>query len=380
MPLGPEYAERVKLPVTLVCGLQSAGKTALIDHVLRNSGGRQIGVLQTGAEPVERVIEHADRCAATGKYQYLLIELQHGRDPEPFVSALSERAAAEGAAPVAVLDTVIAIVDAMTLVSDFCSYDLLEDRGFDGGRDGPQSVADAVTNQVESADLIALNKADCALDIEKEPLFSLLRALNASAAILECVFGSVAVDHAVGAGRLHGNRLHGSASWIVALAGRFPSHESQGVSSFVYRKRRPFHPQRLQNFLADPWPGVVRTRGYFWLATRMDWVGELSQAGTARRNRGVSVWWASLLEGRACDLTQMEELLGLSWDPVFGDRRQELAFVGLDMDEAALRARLDACLLTDDEMAWGPQEWLKIPDPFPPWGSEPMPHRLSITH
>jgi hypothetical protein len=130
---------------------------------------------------------------------------------------------------------------------------------------------------------------------------------------------------------------------------------------------RPFHPQRLMSFLSEPWPGVIRARGTMWLATRMDWRGELSRAGAARRYRGISAWWASLLEGRSVDPRQAEEFTGIPWDPLFGDRRQELAFVGIGMDEQALSASLDACLLTGEEMRQSWEVWHTYYDPFPRW-------------
>jgi G3E family GTPase len=149
-----------------------------------------------------------------------------------------------------------------------------------------------------------------------------------------------------------------------------PTAREHGLHAFVYRRRKPFHPQRFMDFINCAWPGVIRARGTFWLATRMDWQGEVSQVGPARRHRAVSSWWATALESRVFDPRQAEELAGLAWDERYGDRRQEIAFIGLqeDLDEHALSARLDTCLLNESEMTRGREVWQTFADPFPPWG------------
>ena len=164
------------------------------------------------------------------------------------------------------------------------------------------------------------------------------------------------------------DRAQRMAGWARELAGEHtPETQAYGISSFVFRARRPFHPQRLMALMQSDWPGVVRSKGYFWLATRMEWVGELSQAGGALQHQAAGFWWAAAPEKERPDPARARELIGVDWDREFGDRRQELVFIGIDMDEAHLRRRLKRCLLTDAEMALGPSRWREFPDPFPAW-------------
>jgi G3E family GTPase len=182
----------------------------------------------------------------------------------------------------------------------------------------------------------------------------------------------------------HGFELaqaQGRASWVRVLSGtEMSSTDLFGISGFRYQSRQPFHPQRFMQFVRSEWPGVVRCRGFFWLASRMDWMGEMSQAGASRRHRAAGAWWATVLTGKEPDPQSIESLAGVPWDPRFGDRRQQLAFVGIDMDQADLRARLDECLLDDGELARGPELWQRYPDPFPPWDSARHAQRTERVH
>jgi G3E family GTPase len=146
-----------------------------------------------------------------------------------------------------------------------------------------------------------------------------------------------------------------------------PESHTYGIESFVYRARRPFHPAKFRAFLNEEWPGVVRGKGHFWLATRPDWVGEMSQAGSQVTSQALGRWWAAIPKARwPQDNPAFEGLLNRHWDAQWGDRRQELVFIGIGMDEAALRRRLDACLVP--EQRFQPKIWSKLPDPFPVWG------------
>jgi G3E family GTPase len=159
-------------------------------------------------------------------------------------------------------------------------------------------------------------------------------------------------------------KAQAAPGWARELRGEHtPESEEYGIGSFVYRARRPFHPRRLMDLFHSEWPGVVRSKGFFWLATRMDWVGEMSQAGGMLQHKAVGFWWAVAPEA---DRLRAREAIE-DWDADFGDRRQEIAIIGIDMDEAGLRRRLDACLLTDAEMARGVRAWRSLPDPFPKW-------------
>lgn len=266
------------------------------------------------------------RLAAEDRFDYLLIESTGISEPMPVAATFAVRdEQGFSLSDVARLDTMVTVADAATLVADFSSPDMLQDRGQTAGDEDQRALVDLLTEQLEFANVI--------------------------------VFDFEAAQRMAG--------------WARELAGEHtPETEAYGISSFVYRARRPFHPQRLMALFNSDWPGVVRSKGFFWLATRNDWVGEMQQAGGALTHKAAGFWWASAPASEQPDPARAPELLGVEWDPHWGDRRQELVFIGIDMDEAAMRRALDAALLTDAEFAQGPGRWSTLPDPFPRWSLE----------
>jgi G3E family GTPase len=364
-------SDGARVSVVLVCGPPKAGKTTLITHARRahvaSGVGVFIGELGTPATIATRVCEWA----AGGDARQLLIELAAVDDLAAYATALSEPHL-----PVR-LSTVVAVVDAERLLSDFCSYDLVADR-FPERADDQRSWVDALVEHIEFADLLVINKVDRVRDGTLRSIHTLLAALNPSASVHESVLGSVPTEMLLGTKRFQLQRAQRHSAWSRLLAGEeIPAARKRGVGGFVYRRRRPFHPHRLMDFFNSSWPGVIRARGTFWLATRMDWQGELSQVGPARRYRAVSAWLATALESRSFDPTYAEELTGIPWDAAFGDRRQEIAFIGMqqDLDEDSLSEALDACLLDDEEMRRGREVWQGYDDPFPPWDLQVSFHR-----
>jgi len=357
----PDNDSATRFPVVLVTGLRSAGKTALVSHL--HGRRHRLAVLTQHAEQPEDIALRARALADTRAHDGLIVELS------PLTDAAAVAAALETSGPV-YLDTLVTVVDAPRLLADFCSRELLAERcGLPASGDDERLLADALTDQVELASVIALNKTDCIDRDTRRGLVDLLRALNPVAVLIECEQGRIAGRELLGAHRFSLERAHACTGWAKALADEpIPNAQQHRIGAFVYRERRPFHPERLSEFFRTSWPGVVRSKGMFWIATRPDWAAELSQAGAARRYRAVTSWWAATLEGKTFEPGEVEAFLGIPWDPVFGDRRQEIAFVGLDLDESALRASVDACLLNDDEMRRGPEVWQTFRDPFPPWG------------
>jgi G3E family GTPase len=233
------------------------------------------------------------------------------------------------------------------------------------GEGDERALVDLITEQLEFADVIVLNKIDRVGPEEKRTALSLIRALNPVAHIVESEFGKVPLSEVLDTRRFSFERAEAISGWARELAGlHTPETEAYGIDSFVYRARRPFHPGRLMALFNTDWPGVVRSKGFFWLATRMNWVGEMSQAGGMLQHQAAGFWWAVAPEA---EQAVARERSGVEWDARFGDRRQELVFIGIGMDEMALRARLDRCLLTDAEMRLGPAGWRRLPDPFPTW-------------
>ncbi len=362
--------EIVRLPVTMIYGLRGAGKTALVHNIHRCGTGRLAVCDNESLEPDE-LAAIARSVASMRKHDGLVIGVPAHADPtavaQAFGSSVHGTHSKSGAAYV---DTVVTVIDAARLLSDFCSTELLAaPYSRASSSDDGRLLADVLTEQIELANVVVLNKLDCVPVAAMDGLVALVTALNPAATLLHAQFGCVPPVEVLATGRFDLQQAHSTTGWAKALAGEpIPDARRHGISALLYHERRPFHPERLAHFLAASWPGVVRSKGIFWIATRSDWAAELSQAGAARRYRAVTSWWAATLEGKSFAPSEIETFLGIPWDPMFGDRRQELAFVGINFDEAALRSRLDACLLSDEELRRGPEVWQTFPDPFPPWG------------
>lgn len=198
-----------------------------------------------------------------------------------------------------------------------------------------------------------------------------MRALNPDARVVEADYGHVPLDAVLDTGLFDHEKAETHPLWHKELYGfkeHVPETEEYGIASFVYRARRPFHPETFNGFLAKTWAGLIRAKGHFWLATRPDWVGEMSLAGAVCRTEAMGFWWAAVPRQRWPDHPEWKAILNRHWHSVWGDRRQELVFIGAGMDEAAIRAALDACLIGETPtITFKPERYRDLPDPFPAW-------------
>ncbi|AQV92449.1 cobalamin (vitamin B12) synthesis [Cupriavidus necator] len=387
-----------RLPVTVLSGFPGAGKTTLLNHLLAHGAGGRVGVLVCGAQDgqtlaplppgceatvlpsAEALLAETARLAAEGRFDALLVEAD-GLD-EPLAIAEGFLFEAEhGAGPEAAVqpDTLVTVIDAATFLRDLNEAEFLADRGLAQGLDDDRTVAEVLVAQVECCDVIVLNKADLAGAADLAQLHAVLRALNPRADIVQASFGKVPPERVQGTGRFDFEAAADAPGWLAVLRDEVPTNNVSGVSTLVYRRRRPFHPQRFADLIHTEWlrehGSVLRSRGLFWLASRMDTAGDWNQSGGVCRHGGAGAWWAALDPAEwpadTAERAEVEADMQIGGAPApFGDRRQELVLIGLDMNQAALQARLDACLLTDAEMAAGTEAWATYADPFPGWVDE----------
>jgi G3E family GTPase len=322
----------------------------------------------------EDLLIEVSKLAREGRFDYLVIESTGIAEPLPVAETFTFRDE-QGASlsDVARLDTMVTVVDAVNFQRDYEEAEALQERGESLGDGDERSVADLLIEQVEFCDVILISKIDLISSDELANLTAILRSLNPEADIAPMVMGQVPLEKVLATGRFDFERAEKAAGWLAEMRGEHVAESDEyGIRSFSYAARRPFHPQRFHALLYSGMVNgnLLRSKGFFWLASRPDAVGSWSQAGGIMRHGCAGQWWAAAPpEDWPVDEETRSEILS-KWAEPYGDCRQELVFIGQNVDEHRLREELDRCLLTDPELSVGPAAWRTYPDPFPEWFAE----------
>jgi len=393
-----------QLPVTVLSGFLGAGKTTVLTNVLNNRQGKKVAVIVNDMSEInidqsmvqndvalnhkeEKLVEMSNGCicctlredllievaelAKTGRFDYLLIESTGISEPLPVAETFTfEDENGISLSDVSKLDTMVTVVDAVNFLKDYNEAKYLQEVGESLGEDDERSVADLLVDQVEFADIILISKTDIAKKTDVDKLISILKTLNTSAEIIPISNGDIDTGKILNTGLFDFEQAQQSPGWLKEMRGEhIPETEEYGISSFVYEARKPFYPQRFHDFLhsEDLSGKLIRSKGFFWLATRPMYAGNWSQAGGIAHHGFAGLFWKAIPRDRWPEEKESLDFIMQKWVEPFGDMRQELVFIGQGLDKKRITELLDDCLLTDEDLLKGKDYWAEFQDPFPSW-------------
>ena len=396
-----------KLPVTVLSGFLGAGKTTVLSHILNNRQGKKVAVIVNDMSDInidaatikndvslnhsnEKLVEMSNGCicctlredllvevgklAKDGRFNYLVIESTGISEPLPVAETFTfadENGVSLG--DIATLDTMVTVVDAVNFLNDYEQANDLQDTGESLGEDDERSVADLLVDQVEFADVILISKTDLITNDELNKLTAILNTLNTQANIIPISNGHININEVLNTGLFNFERAQQAPGWLKEMRGEhIPETKEYGISSFNYTARRPFDPEKFYNFLhsTEQFGKLIRSKGYFWLATRPLFCAQWSQAGGIAHYGFAGMFFKAIPKKDWPTEPELLADINNKWVEPFGDMRQELVFIGQSLNKQAMIKALDDCLLPEDAVLKGKDFWRTYNDPFPIWEEE----------
>lgn len=397
-----------KLPVTVLSGFLGAGKTTVLSHILNNRQDKKVAVIVNDMSEInidsalvqnevslnrseeklvemsngcicctlrEDLLEEVNKLAKEGRFDYLVIESTGISEPLPVAETFTfadEDGVSLG--DVAKLDTMVTVVDAVNFLTDYEQGKYLQDVGESLGEDDERNVADLLVDQVEFADIILVSKTDLVSSDDVERLTAILKTLNTTAEIIPITQGNVDIDDILNTDLFDFERAEQAPGWLAEMRGEhIPETEEYGIGSFSYTARRPFHPEKFHNFLhsTEKYGKLIRSKGFFWLASRPEYTGQWSQAGGVATYGFAGMFWKAVPKEQWPADKEHLATIDEQWVEPFGDMRQELVFIGQNLNQDEVAQALDNCLLSNEEILRGRTYWTSLNDPFPAWEQIP---------
>ena len=393
-----------RLPVTVLSGFLGAGKTTVLSHILNNRQNKKVAVIVNDMSEInidasmvkndislnrseEKLVEMSNGCicctlredllleinklAKEKKFDYLVIESTGISEPLPVAETFTfEDETGVSLSDAANLDTMVTVVDAVNFIKDYEEAKYLQETGESLGEDDERSVADLLVDQIEFADVILISKTDLVEDKDINKLKAIIKTLNTQAEIIPIKEGNVEIDKVLNTGLFDFDKAKEAPGWLKEMRGEhIPETKEYGIGSFSYTARRPFFPDKFYKFLhsTEQYGKLIRSKGFFWLGSRLEYAGQWSQAGGIARYGYAGLFWRSVPKENWPTDEQALATIKENWIEPFGDMRQELVFIGQGLDEAAMKKALDECLVSEDDMLKDAEFWNNLVDPFPPW-------------